>query len=166
MKWTDVIYVKWFCFEVKWSEVSYAEVLGDKSTMHIRVTLYLRVLDCIVTISFSVFLVLFGNMCTCIYCVFVMFCLCISIPFTLLFNFVCYVLLLCLCILIVMYVLFCILCFHRFNWHSSATLIEVFPCFFLSCKANARVILANTGHAPHSSQINLYPANVENRVSS
>jgi hypothetical protein len=26
-----------------------------------------------------------------------------------------------------------------------------FPCFFLSCKANARVILAKTGHGPHSS---------------
>jgi len=34
---TDVIYVKWFCFEVKWS---YVEVLGDKSTRHIRLTLY------------------------------------------------------------------------------------------------------------------------------
>jgi hypothetical protein len=29
------------------------------------------------------------------------------------------------------------------------TLTEVFPCFFLSCKANARVKLANTGHGPH-----------------
>jgi hypothetical protein len=38
--------------------VSYAEVLGDKSTMLIRVTLYLRVLDCIVTILFGVYLVL------------------------------------------------------------------------------------------------------------
>jgi hypothetical protein len=28
---------------------------------------------------------------------------------------------------------------HRARWHSSATLTEVFPCFFLSCKANARV---------------------------
>jgi hypothetical protein len=58
----------------------------------------------------------------------------------LLFNFVSYVfLLLCLGILIVMYALFCIFCFHRANWHSSATVTEVFPCFFLSCKANARV---------------------------
>ena len=64
---------------------------------------------------------------------FCMFCM-------LLFNFVNYVLLfLCLCILIVMYVLFCIFCFHRASWHSSATMTEVFPCFFLSCKANARV---------------------------
>jgi hypothetical protein len=29
------------------------------------------------------------------------------------------------------------------------TLTEVFPCFFLSCKANARVKLAKTGHGPH-----------------
>ena len=50
-----------------------------------------------------------------------------------------------------MYALFCIFCFHRANWHSSAILTEVFPCFFLSCKANARVYLAKTGHGPHSS---------------
>ena len=30
------------------------------------------------------------------------------------------------------------------------TLTEVFPCFFLTCKANARVKLAKTGHGPHS----------------
>jgi len=32
----------------------------------------------------------------------------------------------------------------------AATLTEVFPCFFLSCKANARVNLAKTGYGPHS----------------
>ena len=32
------------------------------------------------------------------------------------------------------------------------TLVEVFPCFFLSCKANARVKHAKTGHGPHSSK--------------
>ena len=32
-------------------------------------------------------------------------------------------------------------------------LTEVFPCFFLSCKANARVKLAKTGHGQHSSTI-------------
>jgi hypothetical protein len=69
-----------------------------------------------------------------------------------LFNSVCYVfLLLCLCILIVMYALFCIFSFHRANWHSPATLTEVFLYFFLSCKANARVYLEKTGHGPHSS---------------
>ena len=63
--------------------------------------------------------------------------------------FVCYIfLLLCLCILIDMYALFYI---FFANWHSPATLTEVFPCFFLSCKANTRVYLAKTGHGPHSS---------------
>jgi hypothetical protein len=53
----------------------------------------------------------------------------------LVFNFVNYVfLLLCLCILVVRYVLFCIFCFHRANWHSSATLTEDFPCYFLSLR--------------------------------
>jgi len=74
--------------------------------------------------------------------------------FMLLFNFLSYLfLLICLCILIVMCVLFCIFCLHRANWHSSATLTEVFPCFFLSCKANARVTLAKTGHGPRSSKL-------------
>jgi hypothetical protein len=31
------------------------------------------------------------------------------------------------------------------------TLTEVFPCFFRSCKANARVKLVKTGHGSHSS---------------
>jgi hypothetical protein len=33
------------------------------------------------------------------------------------------------------------------------TLTEVFRFFFLSCKANARVKLAKTGHGPHSSTL-------------
>ena len=33
------------------------------------------------------------------------------------------------------------------------TLTEVFPCFFLSCKANAGVKPAKTGHGPHSFQL-------------
>jgi len=33
------------------------------------------------------------------------------------------------------------------------TLTEVFPYFFLSCKANARVKLTKTGHCPHSSTL-------------
>ena len=43
----------------------------------------------------------------------------------------------CLCILIVVYVFL-----------DAATLTEVFPCFFLGWKANAK-----TGHGPHSSKI-------------
>ena len=30
------------------------------------------------------------------------------------------------------------------------TLTEVFPCFFLSCKANARIKLVKTGYGTHS----------------
>jgi len=41
---------------------------------------------------------------------------------------------------------------HRASWHFSATLTEVFPCLFLSCKANARVNPAKMGHVPQSSQ--------------
>jgi hypothetical protein len=40
---------------------------------------------------------------------------------------------------------------HRASWHSSAALTEVFPCFFLNCKANARVKPAKMGHGPHCS---------------
>jgi len=65
-----------------------------------------------------------------------------------LFNTVIYVLLL-LCLSNV-YCMFMYL--HRASWYSSATLTEGFPCFFLSCKANARVKPAKTGHGPHSSK--------------
>ena len=90
--------------------------------------------------SFFVMCGCFDNTCTCIYCVFVLFRLCIIILFMLLFNVVSHaVLLLSVCVLIIMYVMFCIFCFHRANWHSSATMTEAFPCFFLSCKANAGI---------------------------
>ena len=52
-----------------------------------------------------------------------------------------------LCILIVVYVF---LLFVRV-FLDAATLTEVFPCFFLSCEANASVQLAKTGHGPYSS---------------
>ena len=42
---------------------------------------------------------------------------------------------------------------YRSEWHFSATLTEGFPCFFLSCEANARVQLTKTGHGPHSCQM-------------
>ena len=46
------------------------------------------------------------------------------------------------------FLVICILYFEIF-----LNLTEVFPCFFLSCKANARVNLAKTGHRPHSSNL-------------
>ena len=71
--------------------------------------------------------------------IFFRFYFCINVYMVLfLFNNVIYVLLLlCLCILIVS------LCL--------TTLTEGFPYFFLSCKANARVKPAKSGHGPHSS---------------
>ena len=108
VNWRDLCEVILFWSEVKRSEVSYGEILGDKSTMYIRVTLYwgylivlwLFHLVCIfycgcfnlfygvwecVCVGF-VMCGCFGNMCTCIYCVlyclycvFVLFCLCILI---------------------------------------------------------------------------------------
>ena len=36
------------------------------------------------------------------------------------------------------------------------TLTEVSPCFSLSCKANARVKLAKTGHGQHSSKLTFF----------
>jgi uncharacterized membrane protein len=73
----------------------------------------------------------FGNMCNCIYCVSVLFRLCIFILFGLLFNFVSYVFLfvIYLFIFIVMCVLFCLFCFHRANWHSSAPWLRFSPTF-------------------------------------
>jgi len=60
--------------------------------------------------------------------------------FMCLFYFISYVfLLLYLYILIVIYVLFCSVYPVFIVPTASATLTEVFPCFFLSCKANAGV---------------------------
>jgi hypothetical protein len=38
--WSELTLYMWSDFILKWSEVSYVEVLGDKSTVNIRVTLY------------------------------------------------------------------------------------------------------------------------------
>ena len=38
------------------------------------------------------------------------------------------------------------ICLHRVSWHTSATLTEVFPCFFFSCKVNGRVKPTKMGH--------------------
>jgi len=46
------------------------------------------------------------------------------------------------------FLVICMLYFEVF-----LNLTEVFPCFFLSCKANARVNLAKTGHGPQSSTL-------------
>ena len=68
--------------------------------------------------------------------------------------------LVCVLIVIVMYsycylrILIVSLCYSClcvvYVFLDAATLTEVFLCFFLICKANARVNLAKTGHGPHS----------------
>ena len=53
-----------------------------------------------------------------------------------------------------MYSYFMFIYLLRASWHSSTTMTEVFPCFFLSRKANARVKnTAEMGQGPHSSKI-------------
>ena len=39
------------------------------------------------------------------------------------------------------------------NSYFNISLTEVFPCFFRSCKASARVKLAKTDHGQHSSKL-------------
>ena len=55
----------------------------------------------------------------------------------------------CLCILIVRPCILIVV----YVFLDAATLTEFSPCFFLGCKANARVIPAKTEHGPHSSKI-------------
>ena len=67
-------------------------------------------------------------------------------------QFYCFIYAYCyLCILIVSLCYRCLCVVYVFL--DAATLNEVFPCFFLSCKANARVNLAKTGHGPHSHKL-------------
>ena len=135
------------CSEVEWSVVGWSAVSLNNRVSNIT-TGYIdhKKFAAFMAFSFIIFLhILLVPFFIIVYMVF-LFCI-------LSFNSLSYVfLLLCLCI-IVMYALFCIFCFHHIKWHSLATLTEVFPCFFLSCNAIARVYLAKTGHGPHSSQL-------------
>jgi len=50
--------------------------------------------------------------------------------------------------------MYTVLCLRFFlTWLRFFLPWQIFPCFFLSCKANARVKLAKTGHGPHSSTL-------------
>jgi hypothetical protein len=87
--------------------------------------------------------------CLYIYCMF-MYLVYVYVPTVFMYLLYVYVSIVCLCIYCMfIYCMFKYL--HRASWHSSATLTEVFPYFFLSCKANARVKPAKMGHGPHSS---------------
>jgi len=104
---------------------------------------------CVVCVCMCVCVcVCFGNICTSINCVFVLSLLCIYILFTLFFN-----------ILIYVFSLLCTSCsVYSVSIVSTSTLrlpsLRVYPCFFLSCKANASGKPSKTGHGPHSSKIN------------
>jgi len=85
--WSEPMWFVWRDFVFKWSEVSYGEVVGDKSTMYIRVTFYwgylfvLRLFHLVYILycggfnlfcNVWVFWQLYGRFCntyTCIYCV-------------------------------------------------------------------------------------------------
>jgi len=43
--------------------------------------------------------------------------------------------------------------FFSFRYTCNIPWLRFYPCFFLSCKANARVQYVKTGHGPHSSKI-------------
>jgi hypothetical protein len=85
----------------------------------------------------------------------------LSHKIAILFNTVINVFLL-LCLIVAPIVYLCSYCMFIYSLYvyifivciciPSATLTEVFPCFFLSCKANARVTPTKMGHGPHSSK--------------
>jgi hypothetical protein len=151
--------VKWFYLkvkwsEVKWSEVSYGEVLADKGAMYITVTLYcghliilwLFYLGISCTVCFNLYcggFIVFCNVWVCV-CVCVWgggvcnVCVCVGFE-------------MCGCFgnIYTLHWLRFLLTWLRFPLNPT----EVFPCFFLSCKANARVKLAKTGHGPNSSTL-------------
>jgi hypothetical protein len=137
--WGELTWFMWSDFVLKWSEVSYGKVLVDKVAMYIRVTLYSGHLIILWLFHFGYILhcdcfnlycggfILFCNVCVCV-CVWV-----------------------CVCGVCNVWVFwYCVYCNLT---EVFLTLTEVFLCFFLSCKANARVKLANTRHGPHSSRL-------------
>jgi hypothetical protein len=102
---TDVIYLKWFCLEVQWSEVkcskmSYVKVLGDKSSMCNRVTLYCGYLN--VLWIFHLVCILHCG-CFNLFCN-VWVCVCVGV-----LRIVC----VCVCVLVIclfVFTVFCIIC--------------------------------------------------------
>jgi hypothetical protein len=72
--------------------------------------------------------------CLSIYCMFMYLILFVYLILCLSIFIYVYVSFVCLCIFIFMYLYCMFMYLHRTNWHSSATLTEVFPCFFLICK--------------------------------
>jgi hypothetical protein len=141
VKCCSVVMFFWFSFIVLFIVVCFVYFCLILWVMYYYVYVFLLLCLCIFIVMFMysycnvyVFLLLY----LCIFIVMFMYSYCYVYVF----------LLSCLCIHIDKYALFCI---FFGNWHSPATLTEVCPCFFLSCKANARAYLTKTEHGPHSS---------------
>jgi hypothetical protein len=128
----DVIYVKWLYFEV-----SYGEVLRDKSTMYIRVTLYwgylivlwLFHLVCILYCGcFNLYcggFILFCNVCV---CVCVCMCVCVRVGFVMCVC-VCVAFVMCGCVFLCLCVGF-VMCWCFGNVYTSIFLFGYTDCGF------------------------------------
>jgi hypothetical protein len=107
---------------VEWSVVKCSESLSNRVSNTIRRNIAHMKFAAFMAFSFIIFL--HGRLFLFYHCIW------FYVLYNFVFNSQSYVfLLLCLCIPIVMYALFCMFCFHRINWHSSATLTEVFRAF-------------------------------------
>ena len=122
---------------VKCSWVKCSEVLQCSDGLSNKVSNVIRrhidnmqlMLICILLLSHSFLFFGFHFFCLCTYgCIPVSYC-----------N-------LCIFIVMSMYSYCMFMYLHRASWHSSATLTEGFPCFFLK---NARVKLTKMGHGQH-----------------
>jgi hypothetical protein len=105
---SELTWFMWSDFVLKWSEVRDGEVLEDKGTMYIRVTVYwgylivlwlfIWCLSCTMAVlTCYVMCGCFGNTCTCIYYVYLhLLCFVLFVP--------------CFCIVSFMYKLFILIC--------------------------------------------------------
>jgi hypothetical protein len=129
------IYVKLFYFEVKWSEVSYGEITGDKIAVYIGVTLYWGHL--IVLCLFHLVCILYCDCCN-LFCN-EWVCVCGGV-LTIVWVFCWYVCLylLCFCIFLIIYIysyFFCLYYGHRVTTQlqlvtttTTTTIIEADGC--------------------------------------
>jgi hypothetical protein len=137
VKWSEVSEMKW----LKWSEVSYGKFIVDKVAMYIKMTLYCGHLIILWLFHLGISCNAFVLICTVV--VFCNVCVCVCVGGGAGCN-----------VCVFWWYAYCTLTEVFLNLTEVfLTLTEVFPCFFLSCKANARVKLAKTGHVPHSSKL-------------
>jgi hypothetical protein len=143
--WSDVIYVKWFYFEVKWSwsetklsellkwsEVSYGEFLVDTGAMYIMVTLYWGNLIILWLFHLGISSTVFVFICTVVVLnCFVIVCVCVCV---------------CVCMYVYVWAGF-VMCGCLDNVHSLN--LFGYPDWGFSVLFPARVWFAKTGHGQH-----------------